>query len=163
MVPMLMPTLLRGSTCVCPGDFLQPDEISFAVLLRGYGMKSPPDWVGIDRVLSMMRSKFGLEPTASGWRYTHGDSAGMSAPAGSSGMVQRVLVHCDTWRQAVSCLPHSPCAASYNVLLEVCNRTNDLDRGEEVIDRMSEDGVEVRSHLPCFWVLLAGTQLVCVD
>jgi pentatricopeptide repeat protein len=40
-----------------------------------------------------------------------------------------------------------PClAASYNVLLEVCNRTNDLDRGEEVIDRMSEDGVEV-SHL----------------
>lgn len=31
--------------------------------------------------------------------------------------------------------------ASYNVLLEVCARTNDLDRGQDVIDRMAADDV----------------------
>lgn len=36
------------------------------------------------------------------------------------------------------CVP----AASYNALLEVCIRSNDLDRGMDVIDRMDVDGVE---------------------
>lgn len=31
---------------------------------------------------------------------------------------------------------------SYNALLEVCSRTNDLDRGQDIIDRMESDGVE---------------------
>ena len=33
-------------------------------------------------------------------------------------------------------------AASFNPLLEVCSRNNDLDRGQDVIDRMAADGVE---------------------
>ena len=75
------------------GSFLQPDEVSFAVLLRGYGMK--PDWVKIDKTLTEMRTK-NIEPSA----------------------------------------------ISFNALLEICVRTNDLDRGQEIIDRMSADGVQ---------------------
>ena len=46
-------------------DFLQPDEVAFAVLLRGYGSRNPPDWSSIDTVLTTMRTKFGITPTAS--------------------------------------------------------------------------------------------------
>lgn len=49
------------------GDFLQPDEVTFAVLLRGYGALDPPDWVKIDATLTAMRTKYNLEPTASAW------------------------------------------------------------------------------------------------
>ncbi|GAX76186.1 hypothetical protein CEUSTIGMA_g3630.t1 [Chlamydomonas eustigma] len=77
------------------GEFLIPDEVTFAVLLRGYGNRSPPDWPRIDATLSTMRNKFGISPTAT----------------------------------------------SFNPLLEVCSRTNDLDRGQDVIDRMASDEV----------------------
>lgn len=33
-------------------------------------------------------------------------------------------------------------AVSYNALLEICVRTNDLDRGQDIIDRMVSDDVE---------------------
>ncbi|KAF6259298.1 hypothetical protein COO60DRAFT_1514203 [Scenedesmus sp. NREL 46B-D3] len=46
------------------GDFLQPDEITFAVMLRGYGSQSPPDWQKIDSVLTQMKMSYGLEPSA---------------------------------------------------------------------------------------------------
>ncbi|KAG2493990.1 hypothetical protein HYH03_007917 [Edaphochlamys debaryana] len=78
------------------GDFLRPDEVSFAVLLRGYGASDPPQWSRIDTTLTTMRIKYGIEPSA----------------------------------------------VSFNALLEVCCRTNDLDRGQDIIDRMAADGVE---------------------
>eukprot|EP00877_Chromochloris_zofingiensis_P015026 jgi/Chrzof1/9778/Cz04g15130.t1 len=78
------------------GDFLSPDEVTFAVLLRGYGAADPPAWTKMDAVLTNMRMKYGIVPTAT----------------------------------------------SYNALLEVCIRSNDLDRGMDVIDRMDVDGVE---------------------
>lgn len=46
------------------GEFLRPDEVTFAVLLRGYGGKSPPQWGAIDSTLTRMRSTFGMEPSA---------------------------------------------------------------------------------------------------
>ncbi|KAG1672292.1 hypothetical protein FOA52_004307 [Chlamydomonas sp. UWO 241] len=76
-------------------DFLQPDEVTFAVLLRGYGTSDPPAWTNIDATLTSMSKTYNIEPT-------------------------------------------STC---YNVLLEVCARTNDLDRGQDVIDRMVADEV----------------------
>ncbi|KXZ55042.1 hypothetical protein GPECTOR_3g201 [Gonium pectorale] len=78
------------------GEFLTPDEVSFAVLLRGYGALNPPDWQRIDTTLTTMRVKYGIEPTA----------------------------------------------VSFNALLEVCCRTSDIDRGQDIIDRMAADGVE---------------------
>ncbi|GLC43558.1 hypothetical protein PLESTF_001283800 [Pleodorina starrii] len=78
------------------GELLTPDEVSFAVLLRGYGALNPPDWPRIDATLTTMRMKYGIEPTA----------------------------------------------VSFNALLEVCCRTSDIDRGQDIIDRMAADGVE---------------------
>ncbi|GBF93188.1 hypothetical protein Rsub_05920 [Raphidocelis subcapitata] len=46
------------------GDFLRPDEVAFAVLLRGYGARRPPAWGDMDATLTRMRARFGLEPTA---------------------------------------------------------------------------------------------------
>ncbi|KAI8470632.1 MAG: hypothetical protein J3K34DRAFT_419810 [Monoraphidium minutum] len=45
-------------------EFLEPDEVTCAVLLRGYASRSPPDWGQIDAVLTRMRARFGLEPSA---------------------------------------------------------------------------------------------------
>lgn len=78
------------------GDFLQPDEVSFVVLLRGYGAANPPAWGKIDTVLTAMRSRYQLDPGT----------------------------------------------LCYNALLEVCVRTNDLDRGLDVLDRMSDQGLQ---------------------
>lgn len=46
------------------GDFLKPDEVSFAVLLRGYGAGTTPDWPKIDSTLTSMRLTYGILPTA---------------------------------------------------------------------------------------------------
>eukprot|EP00798_Chlamydomonas_sp_ICE-L_P004630 gene4630-14822_t len=78
------------------GELLTPDEVSFAVLLTGYGNKQPPDWPQIDATLGSMRRDHGIEPTA----------------------------------------------MSFNCLLQVCSRTNDLARGQDIIDRMEADGVD---------------------
>lgn len=51
--------------CCHAGDFLQPDEVTFAVMLRGYGNQNPPDWQKIDSVLTQMKMTYGLEPSAS--------------------------------------------------------------------------------------------------
>ncbi|KAF5833392.1 hypothetical protein DUNSADRAFT_10298, partial [Dunaliella salina] len=77
-------------------DFLEPDEVAFAVLLRGYGNATPPNWQKIDATLTTMQLKYGLVPATT----------------------------------------------SYNALLEVCCRTNDVERGEDIIDRMHTDEVE---------------------
>jgi hypothetical protein len=54
-----------SAAAAAAGDFLQPDEITFAVMLRGYGSQSPPDWQKIDSVLTQMKMSYGLEPSAS--------------------------------------------------------------------------------------------------
>lgn len=32
--------------------------------------------------------------------------------------------------------------ASFNILLDICCRTSDIDRGQDIIDRMAADGIE---------------------
>lgn len=51
--------------CCMSDDFLQPDEITFAVMLRGFGNQTPADWQKVDSVLTQMRMTYGVEPTAS--------------------------------------------------------------------------------------------------
>jgi hypothetical protein len=60
--------------CAAAGDFLQPDEITFAVMLRGYGSQNPPDWQKIDSVLTQMKMSYGLEPSASEQQQWHSSS-----------------------------------------------------------------------------------------
>eukprot|EP00983_Pelagomonas_calceolata_P083991 1156272-Pelagomonas_calceolata.AAC.4 len=52
-------------TCERLGDFLEPDEVAFAVLLRGYGNANPPNWQKIDATLTTMQLKYGLVPATS--------------------------------------------------------------------------------------------------
>jgi hypothetical protein len=46
-------------------EFLQPDEVTFAVLLRGYGASDPPAWQRIDATLTLMMQQHRLRPTSS--------------------------------------------------------------------------------------------------
>lgn len=45
------------------GEFLQPDDVTFSVLMRGYGETNPPSWVLISGLLNMMDKKFGMKPS----------------------------------------------------------------------------------------------------
>ena len=48
---------------VYAGEFLQPDDVTFSVLMRGYGETNPPSWVLISGLLNMMDKKFGMKPS----------------------------------------------------------------------------------------------------
>jgi hypothetical protein len=49
--------------CACiPDALLEPDDVTFAVLVRGYGETEPPQWLAISGLLSKMQSKFNLKP-----------------------------------------------------------------------------------------------------
>ncbi len=57
--------VLTQTLAIRSGDFLTPDEVTFAVLLRGYGAAKPPGWTQIDAVLTRMRQDYAVVPTAS--------------------------------------------------------------------------------------------------
>jgi pentatricopeptide repeat protein len=46
------------------GSFVEPDDIVFAILIRGYGQASnPPDWTSVARLLSRMQAEFDVKMT----------------------------------------------------------------------------------------------------
>ncbi|KAL3141350.1 hypothetical protein ABBQ32_004933 [Trebouxia sp. C0010 RCD-2024] len=45
------------------GEFLEPDDVTFSVLMRGYGEMNPPSWVLISGLLKMMDQKFSMKPS----------------------------------------------------------------------------------------------------
>lgn len=47
------------------GELLQPDDVAFSVLVRGYGGSTPPQWAAISGVLGRMQNQFGLKPGTS--------------------------------------------------------------------------------------------------
>ena len=56
------------------GNGLEPDEITFAILLRGYGNQKPPAWSQITRMLSLMVAEYGCQPDIGGFllqRFCH--------------------------------------------------------------------------------------------
>ena len=42
---------------------LQPDEVTFAVMVRGYGDQEPPRWTAISNVIATMEKEFGIVPS----------------------------------------------------------------------------------------------------
>lgn len=42
---------------------LAPDDVTFAVLVRGYGEADPPQWAAISGLLGMMDTRFQLKPS----------------------------------------------------------------------------------------------------
>ena len=75
---------------------LFPDEVTFAVMLRGYGGQEPPRWTAISNAIATMEKDYGI----------------------------------------------SASTLTYNALLEVCSKTNDITRGQEIIARMVAAGIE---------------------
>lgn len=53
------------------GNGLEPDEITFAILLRGYGNQKPPAWSQITRLLSLMVADYGCQPDIGGSLLQH--------------------------------------------------------------------------------------------
>ena len=45
------------------GELLQPDDVTFSVLMRGYGEMKPPSWVLISGLLKMMEKQFQMKPS----------------------------------------------------------------------------------------------------
>lgn len=45
------------------GELLQPDDVTFSVLMRGYGEMNPPSWVLISGLLKMMEKQFQMKPS----------------------------------------------------------------------------------------------------
>ena len=45
------------------GDLLQPDDVTFSVLMRGYGEMKPPSWLLISGLLKMMEKQFQMKPS----------------------------------------------------------------------------------------------------
>ena len=45
------------------GDLLRPDDVTFAVLVRGYGEVVPPQWTAISGLLGMMDTRYQLKPS----------------------------------------------------------------------------------------------------
>jgi hypothetical protein len=63
--PSSIPDSIASSFFLLGGGFLEPDEVTFAVLLRGYGAQTPPAWPSIDTCLTQMKNKHSIQPTAS--------------------------------------------------------------------------------------------------
>lgn len=44
-------------------SLLEPDDVTFSVLVRGYGEREPPQWLAISGLLSMMSRKYEVQPS----------------------------------------------------------------------------------------------------
>ena len=44
-------------------SLLEPDDVTFSILVRGYGETEPPQWLAISGLLSKMQSRFNLKPS----------------------------------------------------------------------------------------------------
>ena len=57
--------LLQFWDCVLPsaGKLLEPDDVTFAVLVRGYGETDPPQWAPISALLASMDARFQMKPS----------------------------------------------------------------------------------------------------
>ena len=47
---------------IIAGENLEPDEITFAILLRGYGNQKPPSWSQITGLMNLMVSRYNCQP-----------------------------------------------------------------------------------------------------
>ena len=47
----------------CTGQLLEPDDVTFAVMVRGYGDSDPPQWAAISALLGVMQSRYDMNPS----------------------------------------------------------------------------------------------------
>ena len=57
-------TFLCLTDCLVHADtLLEPDDVTFSVLVRGYGESEPPQWLAISGLLSLMSRKYDVKPS----------------------------------------------------------------------------------------------------
>ena len=56
-------SVLRHRALLHVGSLLEPDDVTFSVLIRGYGEAEPPQWLAISGLLSMMSRKYEVQPS----------------------------------------------------------------------------------------------------
>ena len=62
--------LSRGRLCSRTGQLLEPDDVTFSVMMRGYGDSDPPQWTAISALLGVMQSRYQMKPSTGA--ATHG-------------------------------------------------------------------------------------------
>lgn len=45
------------------GAYLQPDDVTFSILVKGYGECNPPRWLAISSLLNLMDNKYNMQPS----------------------------------------------------------------------------------------------------
>ena len=133
------------------GDLLSPDEVTFTVLLRGYGECDPPRWSAIGDLLDAMERNYGIAPTTGAPLAAQLPRPAAVASDCSSPSRLAVPDLCLARQQgARGCVliggPLPPAAATFNVLLEAASRTNDQGRAEELIGRMRSAGLQPNEY-----------------
>ena len=64
------------------GQLLEPDDVTFAVLMRGYGDSDPPQWAAISALLGVMQSRYQMKPSTGAAAHSEGlDRTRHAAPA----------------------------------------------------------------------------------
>ena len=53
---------VKGAMLLHADSLLEPDDVTFSVLVRGYGETEPPQWLAISGLLSMMSRKYEVQP-----------------------------------------------------------------------------------------------------
>ena len=54
---------VKGAMLLHADSLLEPDDVTFSVLVRGYGETEPPQWLAISGLLSMMSRKYEVQPS----------------------------------------------------------------------------------------------------
>ncbi len=53
----------RSAVVLRAGQLLEPDDVTFSVMMRGYGDSDPPQWTAISTLLGVMQSRFQMKPS----------------------------------------------------------------------------------------------------
>ena len=53
----------RRAAVLRAGQLLEPDDVTFSVMMRGYGDSDPPQWTAISTLLGVMQSRFQMKPS----------------------------------------------------------------------------------------------------
>lgn len=114
----------KTTALVNAGSLLEPDDVTFSVLVRGYGESEPPQWLAISGLLSQMSRKYDVKPSTGDLGCPH---RRLDVPYIFCVLAWMLLAVNITDKCA------DECAATFNALLDICARTKDESRGYEVL------------------------------
>ena len=91
------------------GELLQPDDVTFSVLMRGYGEMKPPSWVLISGLLKMMEKQFQMKPSLGTYHTTLHQACMYVGQDGTEQLMTHSATHCLCLLVLARCLYSNPC------------------------------------------------------